>query len=63
MSDLPPELRPESDEDHTRRVQRMWLGLGVPTLIAAVIALALGMPWWIVLIFIVVVAVGVVLAS
>jgi hypothetical protein len=58
MSDIPPELRPESTEDYERRKRRMWIGLGVPTLLASGLAIALGVPWWIVAIFIVVVASG-----
>ena len=63
MSDVPPELRPDTPEDYARRKHRMWIGLGVPTVIASLLALALGIPWWAVAIFIVVVASGVFLNS
>jgi hypothetical protein len=58
-SELPPELRPESEEDHQRRLRTMWLGIGVPTLIAGVLAWLLGVPWWIVLMVILGVGAGI----
>lgn len=59
MSDVPPELRPDSPEDYERRKRTMWIGIGVPAVLASGLALALGIPWWIVLIFVVLVASGV----
>jgi hypothetical protein len=59
MDDLPPELRPESEEQYQRRRQRMWLGIGIPSVIGAGLAIALGVPWWIVLIFLVLEAIGI----
>jgi hypothetical protein len=52
MSDIPPELRPDTEEEYQKRRQRMWIGIGVPSLIGALLAVALGVPWWIVAIFI-----------
>jgi hypothetical protein len=58
MSDVPPELRPETTEEYERRKRRMWFGLGIPTLIGSALAIALSVPWWIVAIFIAIVASG-----
>lgn len=41
----------------------MLAGIGVPAAIGAVVAGLLGIPWWIVLIFLVVVALGILLNS
>jgi phage shock protein PspC (stress-responsive transcriptional regulator) len=59
MGDIPPELQPDSPEDYERRKRRMWLGIGIPGVIGAGLALALGIPWWIVAIFVVLLASGV----
>ena len=59
MSDLPPELQPESAETSRRRRQRMWLGVGIPSLMGAALAVALGIPYWIVLIFLALEAIGI----
>jgi hypothetical protein len=37
----------------------MWAGIGIPTLIGAGLAWALGVPWWIVLLVVVGVAAGI----
>ena len=50
MSDIPPEL---TEEEYQKRRQRMWIGIGVPSLMGAGLAVLLGVPWWIVAIFIV----------
>jgi hypothetical protein len=36
------------------------LGIGLPSLLAGLVAVGLGIPWWIVLIFLALVAVGIV---
>jgi hypothetical protein len=57
--DLPPELRPESPEDYERRRRTMWFGIGAPTVIGAVLAMALGVPWWVVAVVVVGVGLGI----
>ena len=63
MSDLPPELRPEPEEMSERRRRRMWLGIGIPTLAAAVLAGLLGVPWLIVIGFCALVAAGIIFGT
>ncbi len=58
MSPVNDDLRDLAPDPEERRRQRIiqWLGIGVPSLVGGIIALLLGMPWWIVAGFLAVVA-------
>ncbi len=59
----PPEP-PSSDPDDQRRNRiKMLAGVGVPALIGAVVAGLLGIPWWIVAVFLGLVVLGILLNS
>jgi hypothetical protein len=60
---LPPELMPETEADHERRRRSMWLGIGIPIAMCGVLAVLLGVPWWIVLLVVVGVGVGIFLST
>lgn len=53
--------RPFGPEDPSAYRRKILLGIGIPSLLAGIVAIALGIPWWIVLIFLAVVALGTVL--
>jgi hypothetical protein len=36
----------------------MWIGFGLPAVVAGIMALALGIPWWVIAIVLVVLTVG-----
>jgi len=42
-----------------RRI-RLWIGFGVPSVVAGIVAIALGIPWWIIVIVLAVLVVGMV---
>lgn len=54
------EITPEMQR--ARKI-RLGLGVGVPTLVAALVAGLLGVPWWLLLAFCVVIAVGVLIGG
>lgn len=61
---LEPPQPPSTDPDERRRTRvRMLAGVGVPSVIGSVVAGLLGIPWWIVVIFLVIVALGILLNS
>ena len=64
LDPLDPPKRPATDSDERRRTRiRMLAGVGIPSVIGAVVAGLLGIPWWIVVIFLFVVAAGILLNS
>jgi hypothetical protein len=60
MSELPPGSRPTGDrpdaDDDPARKFRVWAGIGLPTVVAGLVAGLLGIPWWIVGLFCLVIA-------
>ncbi len=59
----PPEPPSTDPDDQRRNRTKMLAGVGVPALIGAVVAGLLGIPWWIVAIFLGLVVVGILLNS
>lgn len=62
MDDDLRDLAPDPEDERRQRVIH-WLAIGVPCLLGGIIAVLLGMPWWIVAAFLAVVGVLILLGS
>ena len=58
-----PQPPPSDPAEDRRRRLKVLAGVGIPALIGSIVAGMLGIPWWIIMIFLVVIALGVLLNS
>lgn len=56
------EWRPPAESPETSRARRirLWIGFGVPAGVAGIVAMLLGIPWWIIAIVLALLVVGMV---